>query len=245
MTDQPMTPAQVAQTMHDYHVAVAGTHTAQQQILVDGEASRTQTFADGESSRNLTVSDGEAARNAQVMAMYETMAKGVARLEYDNSVYHTKASLALPVDASSNGDMTEWGAIAAIQGSLIVGRMSGLNVLDTQAAVVTAPGHYDDPQYSNDISRTNIEVLISNQGHADIQDYLAANPDVKPARIVGWNSGAFNWLIPSITNSYGMLYVRFVNLRYDDAEVLSGQDINAFGGNSSLRVSAVSTFNPL
>lgn len=61
-TQTPMTPAEAAKVMHDYHLEVAGTHTEELQKLTAGE-----------NARNAQTDQGEVARNAQVDAKMQSV----------------------------------------------------------------------------------------------------------------------------------------------------------------------------
>jgi hypothetical protein len=179
----------------------------------------------------------------QVDGFFEAIARPLTSLSFDNTLIYSKDGMALPVDAN-HPDRTEWGYLPAIQGALARGRMKGdgINVADLQRAYVVQPGANEDPPYSNDFSRSVLEmVLCAGQNHLDVQAAIAA-AEIEPQMIGGWNVGAFNHVIEAATESYCKLWVRFANRNVGNTEY-SGQDILTFGGNSAFSVNAVHTFD--
>ncbi|MFV0645331.1 MAG: hypothetical protein ACK5NN_12670, partial [Sphingomonadaceae bacterium] len=148
-----------------------------------------------------------------VMNMFDRIAVGYSRVEYDNSVIHSKSGMAIPTDPL-HSDRTQWAKISAISSRRVVGRenSTGVLALDTQYAFVAPPGYYEVPQYNNDASRCCIEVLAGDfADHNAVVAWLAAHPGFKTTLVGGWDVGGYNYKIPCTTNGFADLWIRFSN----------------------------------
>lgn len=193
-----------------------------------------------------SMSAKEIALQAQVDGFFEEITRGRTSTRYDSTVIISKDGVSPVVDAN-HADRTEWMKLPSIQNTLPVGRApgTGLNVVDMQRAYVVQPGTYEAPAYSNDVSRSAIEMCLSpGANHSAVEAALISLGISEFDQIGGWNAGSFNYLIPAASGGYCSLWYRFANRHYQTGDY-TGQDILTFGGNSGFTVNAVHTFtNP-
>lgn len=184
--------------------------------------------------------------------------RGISEFDITTTMYKDTAGIeADPADPTKS----KWLPVPKPTTSAHVGGRTSLGhktMLSLDYAISTAPGHWENPQYSNDVSRTYMQFVVSNVADSDQINALIESEGididaagtggliVNSGLLGGWNSGSWAYEIPCLSGTYSALYVRFVNRYYDDVSVVnhpSTQSILTHGGNNGFRPNRLITFN--
>ena len=168
------------------------------------------------------------------------------RAVFDPSVIHSKTSLSPTVDPENNSQ-TNWQIVNMIPS---VSRISGNElkkaVLHINNTLTNPPGLYEDPQFSNDKSRTLLNfVLASSEMSSD-----EINARISERGLVIENVGGSLQVVaakeipiirPDGNGAFMKLWVRFRNVVFSgDGEP---QEITTFGGNILFQLDSLSVYN--
>ena len=159
---------------------------------------------------------------------------------YDNT-RHSQQTLSPPLEPEDN-TKTQWVVLPTGKaGFHVYPSENKLTKVHSTYCQAHPPGHYEDPQYIIDYSRTFVQFVLANESatSSQINERLSeTNQDI--AMYGGWWDGAAVLDIPSVRihglHPYSRLFVRFINISMNDQPA---QEVDKFGGNPSLSIDRV------
>lgn len=161
---------------------------------------------------------------------------------YDNAL-HSKTSLKPEIDPDDD-TRTKWMPvpIQSASGVYFYPSEGALTFVYTTFCQTTQPGHYEDPQYSKDVSATNTQFVFANAS-ANSEQINARLEALgrQPQKCGGWWSGTRVYRAEAVRvpdlHPYSRLFMRFVNRGARSGDV--PQNVLKYGGNASFAVHKV------
>lgn len=161
---------------------------------------------------------------------------------YDD-VLHSKTSLKPAIDPA-DGTRTKWVPVPIDVGTGVhfYPVEGALTLVYLSRCITVAPGHYEDPKYSKDVSATNTQYVIAND--AATSDQINARLEAlgrQPQRCGSWSNitdifKAEAVRVPGV-HAYSRLFVRFINRGARSGDV--PQNVLNYGGDTTFRVHKV------
>lgn len=168
----------------------------------------------------------------------------IHKTHYYDSAIHSKNSLGLIADPSDE-TVSEWVKVpisADLPGWAATSLSNKLTVIYLKRALSYNGGY---PEYVTDKSRSLLQFAVASIGATSehINQELAAK-ELTLSKFGGWNNGTSSGEVHTLQiaglNSYKCLWVRAINIPYQDGEI--AQNIEQFGGNCSFSVDKVVNF---